>query len=69
MEILSGARMSFDKDSLINLFNQIIKLREDIGWFSKRKLDRALKEWQKEDRLRYALLREIMSSIDNIEKM
>ena len=61
--------MSFDKDSLINLFNQIIKLREDIGWFSKRKLDRALKEWQKEDRLRYALLREIMASIDNIEKM
>ena len=64
---VGGLRLSFDRDSLVRLFNKIVALKDEVGFFSKRKLDRALKEWQKEDRLLYSLLREIMTNIDNIE--
>lgn len=60
--------MSFDRDSLIRLFNKMVSLREEMGWFSKKKLDKALKEWQHEDRIQYSILREVMVELDNMEK-
>lgn len=60
--------MSYDRDSLIRLFDKMDALKDEIGWGSKNKLDKALKEWRREDRLQYSLLREAMTSLDNIEK-
>ncbi len=60
--------MSYDKDSLIRLFNRMAELREGMGWVSKGRIDEALKEWSREDRYQYSLLMEAMNNLDNIEK-
>jgi hypothetical protein len=60
--------LSYDKDSLIRLFNRMAELREGAGWVSKGRIDDALKEWSREDRLQYSLLMEAMSDLENIEK-
>ena len=61
--------MSFDKDSLIRLFNKIAALRKGLGWVSKKKIDETLKEWRREDRLHYSILMSALSDLDNIESM
>jgi len=63
-----GWAISFDKDSLIRLFNRVALLRRGFGWISKSKLDEELKEWSREDRLQYSILMEALSSLENIEK-
>jgi hypothetical protein len=60
--------MSFDKESLIRLFNRVALLRKGVGWISKSKLDEELKEWSREDRLQYSMLMEALNSLENIEK-
>ena len=61
--------MSYDRDSLIRLFNRVVSLKKGIGWVSKRKLDDALREWSREDRLHYSTLMESLNRLDNIERM
>jgi len=65
---LGGGSLSYDKDSLIRLFNMMAELKEGVGWVSKGRIDDALKEWSREDRLQYSLLMEAMSDLENIEK-
>jgi len=61
--------LSYDRDSLIRLFNRVVSLKKGIGWVSKRKLDDALREWSREDRLHYSTLMESLNRLDNIERM
>lgn len=61
--------MSFDKDSLISLFNRMVDLRRGLGWVSKKKIDDTLKEWRREDRLHYSILMSALSDLDNIESL
>jgi len=61
--------LSYDRDSLIRLFNRVVALKKGIGWVSKRKLDDALREWSREDRLHYSTLMESLNRLDNIERM
>ena len=61
--------MSYDRDSLTRLFNRVVSLKKGIGWVSKRKLDDALREWSREDRLHYSTLMESLNRLDNIERM
>ena len=68
LDVFWGGWLSYDRDSLIRLFDKMDALKDEIGWGSKNKLDKALKEWRREDRLLYSLLREAMTSLDNIEK-
>jgi uncharacterized protein YhfF len=58
--------MSYDRDSLIKLFDKMLEVREKL-FFQKGTLDSALKEWQKEDRLTYSMLREALRELDDIE--
>jgi len=60
--------MSYDKNSLIRLFDKVSELREGIGWISKKKIDETLKEWTREDRLQYSQLMEALSGLENIER-
>jgi len=60
--------MSYDKNSLIRLFDKVSELREGIGWISKKKIDETLKEWTHEDRLQYSQLMEALSGLENIER-
>jgi len=60
--------MSYDKNSLIRLFEKVSGLRDGIGWVSKKKIDEALKEWTREDRLQYSQLMEALSGLENIER-
>jgi hypothetical protein len=61
--------MSYDRNSLIRLFDRVEALKSGIGWVSKRKLDKTLVEWKREDSLHYSTLREIMRNIENVEKI
>lgn len=61
--------MSYDRYSLIRLFDRMIALKNEIGWGAKKKLDNALKEWRREDIIRYSNLKDIMRKFDNIEKI
>ncbi len=58
--------MSYDRDSLIKLFDKMLEVREKLV-LQKGTLDSALKEWQKEDRLTYSMLREALRELDDIE--
>ena len=58
--------MSYDRDSLIKLFEKMLKVREKLV-LQKGTLDSALKEWQKEDRLVYSRLREALRELDDVE--
>ena len=61
--------MSYDRNSLIRLYDRIAALKNGIGWVSKRKLNNTLKEWKREDSLDYSTLRDVMRKIENIEKI
>ncbi|UCD44721.1 MAG: hypothetical protein JSV27_11510 [Candidatus Bathyarchaeota archaeon] len=61
--------MSFNRDALVRLYNRMFDLKRELRWGAKRKLEDALKDWQKEDRLRYSELLETMRSLYNIEKI
>jgi len=58
--------MSYDRDSLIKLFDKMLEVREKL-FLQRGTLDSALKEWQKEDRLTYSRLREAMRGLDDVE--
>jgi len=47
----------------------MVDLKKELRWGSKRKLEDALKEWQKEDKLRYSRLLETVRPLYNIEKI
>jgi hypothetical protein len=53
-------KMSYDRNSLIRLYDRIEALKSGIGWVSKRKLDKTLVEWKREDSINYSTLRDIM---------
>ena len=59
--------MSYDRTSLIRLYDRIEALKSGIGWVSKWKLDKTLDEWKREDSLHYSTLRDIMRNIENVE--
>ncbi len=61
--------MSYDGNSLIRLYDRIEALKSGIGWVSKRKLDKTLVEWKREDSINYSTLRDIMRNIENVEKI
>jgi hypothetical protein len=61
--------MTYDKDSLIRLFDRMVALRRGLGWVSKKKIDETLKEWRREDRLHYSILMSALSDLDNIESL
>ena len=61
--------MSFNRDALIRLYNRMVDLKGDLRWGSKRKLEDALKDWHKEDKLRYSGLVEAMRSLYDIENI
>jgi len=46
----------------------MVALKEEMGWFAKKKPEKALKEWQRDDRLQYSILRKIMENLEDIEK-
>jgi hypothetical protein len=54
---------------LIRLYDRIEALKSGIGWVSKRKLDKTLVEWKREDSIIYSILRDIMRNIENVEKI
>ena len=58
--------MSYDRDSLIKLFDKMLEVREKL-FLQKGTLDSALKEWQKEDRLVYSRLKEAFRDLDDVE--
>lgn len=58
--------MSYDRDSLIKLFDKMLEVREKL-FLQKGTLNSALKEWQKEDRLVYSGLREALRDLDDVE--
>ena len=58
--------MSYDRDSLIKLFDKMLEVRNKL-FLQKGTLDSALKEWQKEDRLVYSRLREALRNLDDVE--
>ena len=60
--------MSLARTSLIKLYDAITKLKKEFWWSPKKKLDSALKKWQKEDRERYTQLIETMRTLDNMEE-
>lgn len=60
--------MSYDRDSLIKLFDKMLEVREKLI-LQKGTLDSALKEWQKEDRLVYSGLREALRELDDVENI
>jgi len=62
-------KMSYDRNSLIRLYDRIEALKSGIGWVSKRKLDKTLVEWKREDSINYSILRDIMRNIENVEKI
>ncbi len=60
---------SYDRTSLIRLYERIETLKNGIGWVSKRKLNNILKEWKQEDSHYYSTLRDVMRKIENVEKI
>jgi hypothetical protein len=61
--------MSFDRSQLIRLFNRMLRLKERLRWGSKKRLEEALDDWQKEDRLLFSQLKDAMRSLSDIEKI
>jgi hypothetical protein len=69
MVTLIENRMSFNRDALIRLYNRMAELKDELRWGSKRKLEDALEDWQKQDKLYYSELLETMRDLYNIEKI
>jgi len=61
--------MSFNRSQLILLFNRMLKVKEKLRWGSKKRLEEALIDWQKEDRLLFSQLHEAMRPLSNIEEI
>ncbi len=61
--------MSYDRNSLIRLYDRMEALKNGIGWVSKRKLHNTLNEWKREDSHYYSTLRDVMRNIENVEKI
>ena len=61
--------MSYDRNSLIRLYERMVALKNGIGWVSKRRLTNTLKEWKREDSHSYSTLRDVMRKFENIEKI
>ena len=62
-------KMSYDRNSLIRLYDRIAALKNGLGWVSKRQLNNTLKEWKREDSHYYSTLRDVMIKIENVEKL
>jgi len=62
-------KRSYDRNSLIRLYDRIAALKNGIGWVSKRKLVNTLNEWKREDSHYYSTLRDVMRNIENVEKI
>jgi hypothetical protein len=61
--------MSYDRNSLIRLYDRIAALKNGVGWVSKKRLTNTLKEWKREDSHYYSSLRDVMRKIENVEKI
>ena len=61
--------MSFDRRQLISLFNRMLTVKDKLRWGSKKRLEKALKDWTKEDRLLFSQLKEVMRPLTNIENI
>ena len=61
--------MSFNRDALIRLYNRMVSVKEELRWGSKKKLEDALKDWQKEDKHLYSELFETMRNLYDLEKI
>jgi len=61
--------MSFDRRQLINLFNRMLRVKDELRWGSKKRLEEALYDWKKEDRLLFSQLKDVMRTLTNIEKI
>ena len=61
--------MSFDRRQLISLFNRMLTVKDKLRWGSKKRLENALKDWTKEDRLLFSQLKEVMRPLTNIENI
>ncbi len=61
--------MSYDRTSLIRLYDRIAALKNGFGWVSKRKLNNTLEDWKREDSHYYSTLRDVMRKIENVEKL
>jgi hypothetical protein len=61
--------ISYDRTSLMRLYERIADLKNGIGWVSKKKIDNTLEEWKREDSLLYSTIRDVMINIENIEKI
>ena len=62
-------KRSYDRNSLIRLYERIEALKNGVGWVSKRKLNITLAEWKREDSHNYSTLRDIMRDLENVEKI
>jgi hypothetical protein len=45
----------------------MLAVKDKLRWGSKKRLEEALNDWQKEDRLLFSQLKETMRSLTNIE--
>ncbi len=61
--------MSFELSQLRSLFDRMLKVKDGLRWGSKKRLEEALNDWQKEDRLLFSQLKEAMRSLMNIENI
>ena len=61
--------MSFDRNQLTRLFDRMLKVKERLRWGAKKKLEEALNDWQKEDRLFLSQLKDAMRPLTDIEKI
>ena len=61
--------MSFDRRQLISLFNRMLRVKDELRWGSKKRLEEALDDWKKEDRLLFSQLKDVMRTLTNIEKI
>ncbi len=68
-EKLSRINMSFDRKQLISLFNRMSNVKDKLRWGSKKRLEEALNDWQKEDRRLFSQLKEATRSLINIENI
>jgi hypothetical protein len=60
--------MSFNRSQLSRLYDRMMKVKERLRWGSKKRLEEALNDWQKEDRLLFSQLNEALRPLTNIEK-
>ena len=47
----------------------MLKVKDELRWGSKKRLEEALDDWKKEDRLLFSQLKEVMRTLTNIENI